>query len=82
MCGGFGLRAGWWPSAAILRIALVTSLAASWRSMWPALGRCRWVAPGMALAIWWECAGGVSRSAPPLITVVVARMLGRIDRWS
>lgn len=46
------------------------------------VGRCTWVAPGIAAASSWECAGGVSTSAPPLTMTVCARMEPSVLYWS
>ena len=50
--------------------------------MCPADGRCRWVAPGMAAirSCAWEA--GVSTSAPPLTTTVLAVMDAIVWYWS
>src|SRR5215213_9062135 len=58
-------------------IALLTHSAASWSSMWPAVGWCRWTAPGMAAAMSREWDAGVSMSVPPLTTNVLAAIDSR-----
>src|SRR6202012_807176 len=63
-------------------IVSVTSSGASCSSMCPAPGSCTSMARGMPAARSWACAGGVSLSAPPAMTVVAAEIEPSVWYWS
>nr|WP_242657219.1 MULTISPECIES: hypothetical protein [Mycobacterium] len=59
-------------------MASVTSAGSSWITMWPAAGRWISRAPAMPAAISLPCTAGVSASAPPVMIVVRAVMVGSV----
>src|SRR5574337_455621 len=75
--------AGEAPDRAIAHlIASVTRCGASCRSMCPAPGSYTCVAPGIPATRSRACGGGLNLSAPPLTTIVFARIAPRAWYWS